>query len=89
MSIEATKEEKKQFTESMTLMIKSFFKDTERNGSSSFKAHSSIDRGMYLERIVIQNNVTHLKGTPRYIEFSVYSNMTVWQLKKLVASKIK
>ena len=38
---------------------------------------------------MIQNIVTNNKATPKYILLNVYSNMTVWQVKKIVAEKIK
>jgi metal-dependent HD superfamily phosphatase/phosphodiesterase len=30
-----------------------------------------------------------MKTAPRYIEVNVHSNMTIWQLKKIVADKLK
>ena len=30
-----------------------------------------------------------MKNSPRYIEINVHSNMTIWQLKKIIADKLK
>ena len=53
------------------------------------KVHQSLDRQLYIESIVIQNNITQQKNTPKYIVVSTYSNMTIWELKKIVAEKTK
>ena len=53
------------------------------------KIHHVLDKGVFVEKILIQNNITNQKNTPRYIEINTYSNMTVWELKKIIATKLQ
>lgn len=39
-------------------MMKSFFEDSERNGTGNLRPHLSIEKGEFIQRLVIQNNVT-------------------------------
>ncbi|CDW78148.1 ubiquitin carboxyl-terminal hydrolase family protein [Stylonychia lemnae] len=86
---EVIEDDKKQIIKIITVMMKSFFNDSERNGTGNMRPHSGLSRGKLTEKLIIQNNITNMKATPRYIEVNVNSNMTVWQLKKLIAEKLK
>lgn len=70
-------------------MLKSFLSNSEKNGIGALNCHAALDRGTFLERIVLQNNINLSKGTPKFVELNVPSNMTVWQLKLIAASKFK
>ena len=82
-------DDKKNFTHIMVIMMKSFFEDSEKHGSGYMRPHHALEKGYYIEKIIIQNNITQQKNCPKYIELNAYSNMTIWDLKKIVASKLK
>ena len=43
------------------------------------KPHIGLQKGPYfIENLIIQNNITNMKNSPKYIVFNVQSNMTVW-----------
>ncbi len=46
-------DEKKQFVKILTAMIKSFFEDSEKNGTGWMRTHQALDSGLYVENIVI------------------------------------
>jgi hypothetical protein len=39
--------------------------------------------------VILQNMVSQVKSYPWLIEVNTYSNMTVWELKKLAAIKFQ
>ena len=87
---EATSEdEKKQFIRSVVDMVKTFLYEAEKLGMGQLRSHLAINRGEYLERVILQNMVSQVKTYPRLIEVNTYSNMTVWELKKLAAIKFQ
>lgn len=46
-------DDKKSFTYHTQIMLKSFLEDSEKNGTGGIKTHLTLDRGEFLERIVI------------------------------------
>ena len=80
-------EEKKQFVKTIIQMFKSFLYEAEKNGCGSLRYHQGLDRGDYVEKLILQNLVSQVKQTARLIEVNVYSNMTIWELKKLISTK--
>jgi hypothetical protein len=66
-------------------MLKSFLQDSERNGSATLRCHAALERGTFIEKIVLQNQISNLKNLARVIEVNTYSNMTLWELKRLAA----
>ena len=87
---EATSEdEKKQFIRSVVDMVKTFLYEAEKLGMGQLRSHLAINRGEYLERVILQNMVSQVKTYPRLIEVNTYTNMTVWELKKLAAIKFQ
>lgn len=48
-------EEKKLFAKTLVAMIKSFLSDTERFGAGDLRTHAALERGDFLEKIVLQN----------------------------------
>jgi len=82
---EGEKSEDLNFVKNMVIMMKSFLSDQEKNGTGQLRTHVVMDKHEYLERVVVQNQVSHLKSCPKYIEFNVYSSLTFWEFKKLVS----
>ena len=66
-------------------MIKTFLYESEKNGMSSLRPHVAYERGEFLQKIILQNMVSQIKTIPRLIEVNTYSNMTVWELKKIAS----
>lgn len=82
-------EEKVQLTKHIVTMLKTFFEESEKNGTGCLKPHLALDKGEFIQRLVITNNITSMKGCPKYIEVNSYSNMTLWELKKIVGIRTK
>ncbi len=70
-------------------MVKTFLYEAEKHGMGQLRSHHAINRGEYIERIILQNMVSQVKTYPRLLEVNTYSNMTVWELKKLAAVKFQ
>lgn len=51
-------EEKKQMTYITYHMMKSYFEDSEKNGTGGMRTHYGIEKGEYIQNIVVQNNIT-------------------------------
>jgi hypothetical protein len=51
-------DEKQMMCRSTLEMIKSFIEDSEKNGTGGIKSHHAIDKGDFIQNIVIQNNIT-------------------------------
>lgn len=51
-------DEKKSFAYNTCIMLKSFFEDSEKNGTGGIRTHFTMDRGEFIEKIVIQNCIT-------------------------------
>lgn len=84
-----SQEDKYQLSKNLVVMMKSFFEDSEKNGTGGLRPHHAIEKGEFIQRIIVQNNITNLKNCPKYIEISTYSNMTLWELKKIISAKTK
>ena len=85
----SSEEDKKVFVKSAVTMLKSFLAESERNGLGSLKCHSALERGQFLDRVILQNQISQQTSLPRLIEVNTHSNMTLWELKKIAASKLK
>lgn len=55
---EYTDLEKKQMCYITMHLLFSFINDSEKNGSAMIRSHSSLEKGEFLESIIIQNNIT-------------------------------
>ena len=75
---ELSDDDKRNFVKSATVMLKSFFSDSERNGAGDMKPHLGLSKGLFIENLIIQNTITNSKDCPKYIVLNVYSNITVW-----------
>lgn len=80
-------DEKKQFVKTMIQMVKSFLYEAEKNGCGTLRYHQGLERGEFVEKLILQNLVSQVKSTAKLIEVNVYSNMTIWELKKLISYK--
>jgi hypothetical protein len=48
--------------------------------------HRQLDDGSFLQKIVVETKMPFRRGADaQFMEFNVYSNMTIWDLKTLIA----
>ena len=67
-------------------MMTTFFESTENNGLANIRLHRQMDEGEFLEKIVVESKLARQKGVdPAFLEISVYSSMTLWELKYIIA----
>ena len=65
-------------------IIKQLIYESERNGTAGLRPHGALLRGQLLEGIKVKNNIKITRNTS-VIELQLYSNTTIWELKKEVA----
>jgi hypothetical protein len=88
-NIGTSEEEKRVFIKTCIILMKSFLADTEKNGTANLKSLSALEKGDYLDKIILQNTFGYDKDVPRFVEISAYSNMTLWELKKIASKKFR
>ena len=57
-NLATTEDEKKQFIRSIVDMVKSFLYEAEKHGMGSLRSHLAINRGEFIDRIILQNMVS-------------------------------
>ena len=65
--------------------MKELIIQSEKKGTAGVRPHSALLKGELLDRIQVSNNITYAKDAPRRFEMALYSNTTVWELKKKIA----
>jgi len=68
-------------------MITTLFEGTEECGLGQLRMHRQLDDGDFLKKIVIETKLPFRHGAdaPTFIEINAYSNMTIWELKTMIA----
>jgi len=67
-------------------MVTTFFEGSEECGLGQLRMHKQLDDGEFLKKIVIETKMPFRRGVDaHFIEINAYSNMTVWELKTIVA----
>ena len=66
-------------------IIKHIIYEAEKKGTGDVQPHNALLKGELLERVVIKNKASPKRGN---FVISVYSNVTVWELKKEVAKQL-
>lgn len=51
-------DEKKQFVKTMIQMVKSFLYEAEKNGCGTLRYHQGLERGEFVEKLILQNLVS-------------------------------
>ena len=69
-------------------MLKSFIDDSEKNGTGNIKSHSTLEKGEFLEKIVIQNTLSQ-RNNLKYLTINTDSNMTIWEFKRIISRKFQ
>lgn len=59
--------DKKNFLKSCSMMLKSFFSDSERNGTAGIRPFYGTEKNLFIENLIIQNAITAHKNSPKYI----------------------
>jgi hypothetical protein len=57
-NLATTEDEKKQFIRSVVDMVKSFLYEAEKHGMGTLRSHFAINRGEFIDRIILQNMVS-------------------------------
>ena len=77
------KDTKSEFTTKRVLeIIKNIIYEAEKKGTGDVQPHNALLRGELLEKITIKNKASPKRGN---FTISVFSNTTVWELKKEVS----
>ena len=68
-------------------MITTLFEGTEECGLGQLRMHRQLDDGEFLKKIVAETKLPFRQGVepPQFIEINAYSNMTIWELKTIIA----
>lgn len=66
-------------------ILKSVIYEAEKKGTGDVQPHNAVLKGELLERIRIKNKASPNKSN---IMMSIYSNATVWELKKEVSKQL-
>lgn len=67
-------------------IIKHIIYETERKGTGDVQPHNAMQKGEMLDKLVIKNRASPKRNN---IIFSLYSNTTVWELKRVVAKHLE
>lgn len=67
-------------------MMSTFFEGTEESGIGKLRMHRQLEYGEFLQKIVVETKMPFRRGKDaNFIEISTYANMTVWELKSIIA----
>ena len=67
-------------------MITTFFEGSEGCGLGQLRMHKQLEDGEFLNKIVVETKMPGRRGPDaQFIEINAYSNMTLWELKTIVA----
>lgn len=83
---EKPEEIKSQQIISVLRIFDEFLAQSERKGTTGLKQQRSLLKGELLGKIQISNSVSFNKLIPRRIELALYSNATVYDIKRLVGA---
>lgn len=67
-------------------IIKNIIYEAEKKGTGDVKPHNALLKGELLENIMIKNRASNKN---KNIIMRIYSNATVWELKKEVAKQLE
>lgn len=71
----------------MTL-LKELIKNSERDGTHGLKPHSALFKGEYLHTLQISNSLKSGNKYQNKVEIGCYSNITLWELRKLIGERV-
>lgn len=63
-------------------IIKNIIYEAEKKGTGDVQPHNALLKGELIEKLVIKNKASPKRGN---FNISIFSNATVWELKKEVA----
>jgi hypothetical protein len=67
-------------------MMTTFFEGSELHGIGKMRVHRQLEDSEYLKTITVESKLPMKRGVDAaFLEISTYSNMTLWELKRLVA----
>ena len=68
------------------ILLRSFLASSEKNGTANIRSLRSLYKGEVIEKILLENYANLTLDAPKKIEVKIFSNMTVWDLKKIASS---
>jgi len=77
-------EAKSSLTKLTVDMLRNFFQHSELNGNQGIRSYSALERGIFLNDVAIDLNLTS-KSQAKTIVIHAYQSMSVWELKKTIA----
>lgn len=66
-------------------MLRGFLASSEKNGTAGVRSLRSLDRGERIEKILLENSCNFARDAAKYVEVKAFSNLTVWDLKKIAS----
>jgi len=81
-----SEETKSRQITSVLKIFDEFLAQSERKGTTGLKQQRSLLKGELLNKIQITNSVSYNKNIGRRIELSLYSNSTVYDIKRIVGA---
>lgn len=69
-------------------LIKELIKNSEIEGTRGVKSHTSLFRGAFLDCLQITNSYKQANKYQKRLELGVYSNITIFDLRKLIGEHI-
>lgn len=77
---------KKKSLDFICMTMKKFFESTEAKGLAKFRSHRQLEDTQFLERLTFENNMPIRKYLDaHYVQLNTFSNLSVWELKVLIA----
>ena len=81
-----SEKERRETLKCVAQMLSSFFEFTELHGLGGMRLHRQLEEAPFLTKVLIDVSLPVRAGVDaKFLEISAPSNMTLWQLKELVA----
>lgn len=84
LETETDVEAKSSLTKLTVDMMCNFFQHSELNGNQGIRSYAALERGIFLQDIAIDLNLTS-KSQAKTIVFHAYQSLSVWDLKKVIS----
>jgi len=72
-------------------LLKTFMEECEKQGTGGLRSHSALLKGD-VHNVNVINHITYHpynSDIPKKLEFKVYSNTTIWELRCMIGKKVK
>lgn len=69
-------------------LIKELIRNSEKDGTMGIKSHAGLFKGEYLPHLQVTNSIKTGSAFPQKLELGLYSNTSVWELRKLIGERV-